>query len=416
LKSRNWGIFITILACLLSGCAHQPPSPVAKRPVNFAAPLPPGQMALRKISPGEYPDFSAAFRGSNLISVKLSTQRSLLWLARPSSQHAYPYLDITHDRAMASLNAFLELLDTPGLAALSQRDLNQLVTDRFEVYESLGAFDPDDNEYTGQVLFTGYYTPTYDASPVQTDQFRWPLYKRPADLVSDETGQIAHRKLADGTLAPYPTRKEIESGLLAGQELVWLSSRWEAYVITIQGSARLRMPDGHIMEVGYTGSNGRDYTSPGKLMVADGVIPADQLNFATMRNYFQQHPEMMDKYLWANDRDTFFTEVHGGPFGALNVPVTPMATIATDKSVYPAAMLAMIQMPNVANVGNSHFALDQDRGGAIRSAGRCDIYMGIGDTAEATSGQTLQVGRLYYLAVKPELVGKYLAATRPGER
>ena len=194
---------------------------------------------------------------------------------------------------------------------------------------------------------------------------------------------------------------------------MWLGSRWEAYVITIQGSARLRMPDGHIMEVGYAGSNGRDYTSPGKLMVADGVIPADQLNFATMRGYFQAHPEMMDKYLWANERDTFFTEVHGGPFGALNVPVTPMATIATDKSVYPAGLLAMAAFPALQPAGAAmpnrlgRFALDQDRGGAIRSAGRCDVYMGIGDTAEAVSGQTLQIGQLYYFAVKPELVGKY---------
>ncbi|HEX4125654.1 MAG TPA: MltA domain-containing protein, partial [Tepidisphaeraceae bacterium] len=363
------------------------------------------------------PDFSAAFAAGNLDAVRLSTQRSLLWLSRPSSQSAYPYLDITHDRAVASLEAFLDLLNTQGIGAMSSAQLNALVADRFEVYESLGAFDPDDHEYTGNVLFTGYYTPTYDASPVQTPQFCWPLYKRPADLVTDPTGQTASRRMADGSTGPYPARKEIESGLLAGQELVWLGSRWEAYVITVQGSARLRMPDGHIMEVGYAGSNGRDYTSPGRLMVADGAIPADQLNFATMRAYFQAHPEMMDKYLWANERDTFFTEVHGGPFGALNIPVTPMATIATDKSVYPAGMLAFIPgylQPPPGNLAQGLFVLDQDRGGAIRSAGRCDIYMGIGDTAEATSGQTLKIGQLYYLAVKPELVSKYLPATRPG--
>ena len=84
--------------------------------MDFAAPLPPGQMALRKISPGEYPDFWPAFAAGDLDAVRLSTQRSLLWLSRPGSQRAYPYLDISHDRAVASLNAFLDLLDTPGLS------------------------------------------------------------------------------------------------------------------------------------------------------------------------------------------------------------------------------------------------------------------------------------------------------------
>jgi len=46
------------------------------------------------------------------------------------------------------------------------------------------------------------------------------------------------------------------------------------------------------------------------------------------------------------------------------------------------------------------FMLDQDRGGAIRSAGRCDIYMGIGQSAEQMSGRQLNAGALYYLAIK----------------
>jgi hypothetical protein len=116
----RYRVFLAIaLTWSIAGCAHQPPAaPMAKKPVNYAAPLPPGQMALRKIAPNEYPDFSDAIRFADFGALKLSTQYSLQWLARPSSQRAYPYLDITHDRAVASLNAFLDLLQTPGLQTL----------------------------------------------------------------------------------------------------------------------------------------------------------------------------------------------------------------------------------------------------------------------------------------------------------
>jgi len=145
-------------------------------------------------------------------------------------------------------------------------------------------------------------------------------------------------------------------------------------------------------------------------MVSDGLIPQDQLSFDVMRKYFDAQPLAMDKYLWLNPRTTFFTETHGGPFGAINVPVTPFASIATDKSVYPAGLLAFVEVP-ISYAGTSlagRFMLDQDRGGAIRSAGRCDIYMGIGQGAEEMSGRQLSPGRLYYFALKPELVPQYM--------
>jgi membrane-bound lytic murein transglycosylase A len=121
-----------------------------------------------------------------------------------------------------------------------------------------------------------------------------------------------------------------------------------------------------------------------------------------MKAYFDAHPESMDKYLWANPRTVFFTERPGGPFGSLAVPVTPLATIATDKGVYPRAMPAFVLVGAEGSASRiRRLMLDQDTGGAIRAAGRCDIYMGIGENAEQTAGQQLDTGSLYYLALKP---------------
>jgi membrane-bound lytic murein transglycosylase A len=406
---------ILLLLLAIPGCqpASSPQNPPAK--IDYGAPLPEGQVALRKIDPSQYPDFSAGLMAADLAALKRSTDNSLAYIARPGSATGYPYLDITHDRAAASLRAFRELLDHGPFAGTSGQ-LNQMISDRFEVYESVGAPDPDGTRYTGQVLFTGYFTPTYDASLTRGGAYQWPLYKRPADLITDAAGEKASRQTVVGAV-PYYSRQDIEAGqLLAGDELVWLTSRWDAYVVTVQGSGRLRMPDGHIMEVGYAGTNGFPYNSPGRQMVKDGVIPADQLSFNAMAGYFQAHPESMNKYLWMNQRTTFFTETHGGPYGSLNVPVTAFASIATDKKVYPPAMVALVNAP-ASYAGrslNGRFMLDQDRGGAIRSAGRADIYMGIGQSAQEMSGHQLSPGKLYYLAVKPELMQQFQKTSGAG--
>jgi membrane-bound lytic murein transglycosylase A len=134
-------------------------------------------------------------------------------------------------------------------------------------------------------------------------------------------------------------------------------------------------------------------------MLADGVITHDQLSLKGLKDYFTQHPEAMDHYLPMNSRTVFFTERPGGPFGSLNQPVTPFATVATDKSIFPRAMPVFVVAPLPSSNGSTQtfrgIMLDQDTGGAIRAAGRCDIYMGLGDQA----GQELNVGQMYYLAV-----------------
>ena len=372
-----------LLLATLAGCHHSPRPSAKPLAVDFARPLPPGRLALRKLSPAEYPSFAAAAAAFNRPAVLASIGNSLAFLAKPVSQSAFPYADITHDRAVATLLTLRQVLSqtTDGSA------LDAAIRDTFDVYQSIGGVDAD-GRYTGDVQFTGYCTPIYPASHTRGGPYQFPIYRRPADPTR------------------Y-TRQQIErDNVLAGDELAWLTSRLDAYVATVQGSARLRLPDGTLWDVGNAGTNGRPYVSPGKQMVADGLIPAAQLNLATLRAYFAAHPAAADKYLALNDRTAFFRDAPGGPFGKLNVPVTAFATIATDKSVYPAALPAFLDVALPSPTGGSQpfqgIMLDQDTGGAIRAAGRCDIYMGIGPEAERLSGQELATGRLYYLAVRTD--------------
>ncbi|HLL88115.1 MAG TPA: MltA domain-containing protein [Tepidisphaeraceae bacterium] len=405
-------------AALVFGCQPKKPPALVRQPVDYTQELPAGQVALRKIDRAQWPRFSMA--DNSPAELRRAVQHSLTYLRAPSSRGFYDYLDVSHDRAVATCHAMLALIDQVERTGVrDEAAVNRLVAEQFEVYQSVGAPDPSGAGYTNEVLYTGYFTPIYSASLTRTSDYRYPLYKRPADLQIDEaTGQVFGRKTADGSVVPHYTRSEIESATspLGGQELVWLKDRLDAYVITVQGSARLRLADGRIYEVGYNGTNGYDYVSPGKQMLADGVITKDQLTLRGLREHFRAHPQAADKYLALNKRYVFFTERPGGPFGSLNVPVTPWATIATDKAVYPRGMPAFLTVPVPAGPGGGTrpyrgFMMDQDTGGAIRAAGRCDIYMGVGPGAEALAGQQHFPGQLYYLAVRPELVEQYLSAT-----
>jgi len=377
------------------GCKTQPES--AQGGPGYDRPLPPGMHALRKITdPAQIPDFTVAC--ADLRNLRESIANSLSYMSKPSSRGFFPSGDITHARTVESLEAFLDLLES----GLRDRQLDQAIREKFDVYISIGC---DDH---GTVLFTGYYTPIFDGSPTRTERFKYPLYEQPDNLVKGPDGEILGRRMSDGQLIPYPQRAVIEAArMVRGKELIWLGDAFEAYIAHVQGSAKARLPDGQLTTVGYAANNGHEYRSVGQQMVKDGVIGSDQLSLSAMIEYFKANPDMVDTYVRRNPRFVFFRNEEGEARGSLNEQVTPMRTIATDKSIFPRAALGFISTTLPQLVGGqpaiqpySGFVLDQDTGGAIRAPGRCDVYMGVGDMAGRLAGQTYQEGQLYYLFVK----------------
>ncbi len=386
------------LVCLVFMAGCRAPQKSKVHTLNYSRPLAPGEVALRRITdPAMIPDFTAACY--DLANLRESVQRSLNYLSKPSSRRFFPYAGITHDHAVASLRAFGDMLDS----GLTGRELALAIRSEFDVYISVGC----DNR--GTVLFTGYYTPIFDGSLEASGAYRYPLYKQPDDLVKGYDGAILGRAGPGGTYTQYPSRAQLEaSGELIGSELLWLGDPFEAYVAHVQGSAKIRLADGQLITTGYAANNGYEYRSVGRELIADGRMPADGLSLKAMINYFKVHPGQADRYIQRNPRFVFFQMSQGAPRGSLNEPVTPMRTIATDKSIYPRACLAFLSasIPGIGGrvVGDrkfSGFVLDQDTGGAIRAPGRCDVYMGIGDDAGRRAGHTYEEGKLYYLFLKP---------------
>lgn len=381
---------------LFAGCQTKPPQVHQEK--EYDRPLPPGQLALRKITdPSRIPDFSPGWR--DLDGLKVALRNSLNYLNKPSSAQYFPYGEIHREDAIKSLEAFLKLMD----AGVRSDEVNGLIRSTFDVYESVGCDD------RGTVLFTGYYTPIFAGSPQKTPRFRCPLYKAPDNLVKGPDGQTLGRRSANGEVTPWPARAVLEdSGALKGQELIWLDDPFKVYIAHVQGSAKVRLPDGKLITVGYAGNNGHEYQSIAKMLIDDGKIPSERMSLSAMIDYFAAHPDEVDKYVRRNPRFVFFQIGAGAPRGSLNEPVTPWRTIATDKSIFPRGCLAFLTtpMPRVGPDGSivkqpyGGFALDQDTGGGIRAAGRCDLYIGEGDQAGRLAGQTCQEGRLYYLFVK----------------
>ncbi len=395
----RWQFFLTsiILVFLVAmvGCKEEKDMAVAPPQKDYTKPLPPGEKALVKLTdPSQFPDFSEGYLRQT--GLEQAVLYNLEYLSKPSSKNFFPYLDIDHQRVVASNQAFLDVLNE----ARSKEEFDALIKERFDIYMSRGCDD------LGTVLFTGYYRPIFDARLQPDATFKYPLYRRPKDLVKNEvTGEYQHKNGG-----PYYTRQEINQGALNGRnlEIVYLSDPFEAYIITVQGSGRLRLQDGSFYDIGYDADNGYEYASVGQYLVENGLIEPAELSLQGLIRFFDEHPRELDRAFAINNRYVFFTERKGGPFGSLNVPVTPFRSIATDKEVYPRAGVAFMntQVParnpdgSIGDRSYAGFAMDQDTGGAIRAAGRCDFFLGTGPEMGELAGRTLSEGKLYYIFVK----------------
>lgn len=247
--------------------------------------------------------------------------------------------------------------------------------------------------------FTGYYEPVYAASRVRTAEYRYPIYREPRNFAAWPS--------------PQPTRLELEgsdglqqSPRLRGCELAWLRDRLAAYLVQVEGSARLWLTEGRMMSIGYSNHTAWPYVSIGRELVRDHKIRFEELTQQALVHYFQATPADLNRYLPRNRRFVFFHETHGAPAGgSLGMPLTAEHSVAVDLSIMPPGALALAQF-DLANpvaikvLGASHiarFVLAQDSGSAIIGPERVDLFMGSGPQAGERSGVINARGQLYFL-------------------
>ncbi len=372
-------------------------SPSLVLPHGGSRPTPPPQLEL--IPPQHVPAFLDDLDRSSL---KTATLQSLAALQKKEDMQTLAlgeeHIPIT--RVRASLEAFLMLLE-------SNTELSSRLTQEFAVYR-----------VTTPVLFTGYYEPVLKGSLVRTERYRYPLYRRPDDLVEvdlaaffpERAGEKVYGRVENGKLFPYFSRAEIDGqGVFEGKryELAWVDDPVARFFLHIQGSGQIQLPDGTRLRIGYAATNGKPYTSIGKVLLQQGKLRSGQTSAPEIRRYLYAHPTEQDLIFFHNSRYVFFQPVPDGPRGSLGVPLTPGRSLATDPRIYPSGALGFLRTRRPVVDQNEHvtwqefsrFVLFQDSGAAITGWTRADLFWGSEGGREA--GYMAQEGELFLLLKKP---------------
>jgi membrane-bound lytic murein transglycosylase A len=386
MKDTPIAFLILALAAIFQSCAAPPP----RKPLEAYGPF---SFREEKIVPTEMEDFEpssllSALEGSLAYLEKMKSAPSAA--ARGGGEGMF-----SPDQIQRSLIRFREILMAPADRAEIER----------EIKESFSFWEGSRGNSTDSILLTGYYEPILSGGLETGEDCRYPLYRRPDDLREVIPGESA---------SPYYSRREIDTeGALRGKglELVWLKDPWERFVLHIQGSGQVRLPDGKIVRVGYAGSNGRPYRSIGRYLIEQGFLNDKNISMEKIRDFIQRNPGLAQEVFNYNERYIFFRILPDseGPVGALGVRLTPGRSIATDLTLFPAGALAYLisREPDLDESGKvvgwkpiRRFVLNQDTGAAIKGPGRVDLFFGSGERAGTAAGEMREEGRIYFLLAK----------------
>jgi membrane-bound lytic murein transglycosylase A len=358
--------------------------------------------------------FSPEFRDDmDRDSLILAVRRNMEYLDRlgPGTVFHYGPDDFTIQQVRESQEALLDLL----AKGVDPDHLSREIREKFRVYRATGRVGDR------RVLFTGYYEPIYEGSLASDEVFKYPLYRSPDDLIRIDLSPFGEKFKGENIVAriegkkvlPYYSRYQIEAEKALegkGLEIAWLKDPLDVTFLHIQGSGRLRLPDGKELLVHYQASNGRPYRSIGRYMIEKGFLAREQMSMQGMRRYLTDNPEILDEVLNYNPSYVFFRQVENGPLGSIGVLLTPGRSVALDSRIFPKGALGFIvcQKPLVNDQGDIigwnkfyRFVVNQDTGGAIKGAGRADIFWGSGSYAELTAGHLRHEGDLYILIKEP---------------
>lgn len=293
--------------------------------------------------------------------------------------------------------------------------LRQFFEHHFTPYQVL------DSDGKGDGLITGYYEPLLKGSRTSSDQYRFPLYTAPKELLIIDLSKVYPKlkglrlrgRLEGRKVIPYYSRAEIEKNYsqLKGYELLWVEDSVDLFFLHIQGSGRIKLENGEIVRVGYMDQNGHPYQSIGKLLVERGELSLDKASMQGIKAWGRSNPKKLNEVLHQNPSFIFFRELPAGimgPIGALGVPLTAGRSLAIDPRVIPqgAPVFLSTTWPNT-NKKLNRLMVAQDTGGAIKGGVRADFFWGFGKEAANQAGKMKQSGSMWVL-----MPNKYVQQTK----
>ena len=362
---------------------------------------PPPTPILRHLSPDSLPPLLDDF---DRASLQTAASRQLAAMLRLDAQGVMSFGNEASSmhRIIVSLQKLLEKLREHP----SREQLQNFLVDNYHVYQVLGGKGASFDE----MLATGYYQPLFSGCLSPSPTCNVPIYATPPSLVSidpkDSRKGMARRD-PDSRLLPFWSRADIEANptLFQGSELAYLADPFEAFLLQIQGSGRIRLPDQSIRTLAFAASNGHDYKSIGKLLVDEGKLSLEEATIPGIRAYLDQHPEEFRRILNHNPRYVFFRWGNdAGPRGSLGEILTPGRSVAVDQDIFPMGPFAFLSTNLPSDHGTTQpfhrLVFPQDTGAAIKGPGRIDIFFGGDQAAEEIAQRMKQPARLYYLLWK----------------
>ena len=402
LSAFRAALCVSLMAIVLAGCSARvvpPARPAPATPPVTARPAPPSPSPARPAAPAQTPAVAA---DGNALALGWRTGPAVSTLAFDDGQAA---------RALAAFRltcpALVRRTDGSGLTRSSDwqavceaarsagdRAAREFFNQSFEVLQ-IG---------DGRAFATGYYEPEIKGARTRQPGYEVPIYGRPTDLIEVDLGQFSDAlkgrrvrgRVKGAALVPFDDRTAIEQGSLNGRApiLAYAADAIELFFMQIQGSGRLRLPDGSVMRLGYDSQNGRDYTGIGALLRDRGLLAPGQASMQGIIGWLRDHGDEGVAIMRENKSYVFFRELSGPPIGALGLAVTGRVSVAADPRFVPLGAPVFLSLDRAEANG---LWVAQDTGGAIRGANRFDTFWGAGDAARLIAGGMSARGTAFVL-------------------
>ncbi|MCH2160484.1 MAG: MltA domain-containing protein [Phycisphaerales bacterium] len=271
---------------------------------------------------------------------------------------------------IASARAIAEQGD-PGLDRLCMELAkgNASVLDKYEFIEVGDEFH-----------LTAYAAPALEARRQPSARFHAPIRGLPPGHVHGDS---------------LPTRRDLFRVRNATTVLGWVENPLDAYLAEVNGSVQLRFGDDTIACLGWAETNGRPYTSLGRLLVERGYVAPDAIDLAAIRAMHERDPELVETLMLENDRAVFFESIDCGewPRAGTGAVLRPERSVAIDPDVIPLGSVLLLETTLADGTPFRRIVAAVDIGGAI-IGNRVDLYLGVGPAALDRAGRQSQPARI----------------------
>ena len=268
----------------------------------------------------------------------------------------------------------------------------------------------DNGNYEGK--FTAYYESKINTSFNKHDEYQYPIYGKPEDLIEinlkDFDAALPAKRLVGRIekqkMIPYYDREIIEVEGINAPILMWADNAVDIHIMQIQGSAVAYMDDGQKVRVGFSDSNGLPFRGIGSILLENKVLPPENINMLAIKKWLNENPQEADFYMRQNRRYIFHKIVEeSGPVGAFGVPLQGGRSIAVDRDIIPLGSLLWLETHAPDFSPLNKLVIAQDVGSAIKGIVRGDYFWGSGgDEVLDMAGRMNSVGRYYILLPKEQ--------------